>query len=66
MTRRSMDPDVTRREDGAYWAAALVLAIRAGDTNRVVAARRHLRRLGYRLDVARPQAGKGKAVNNGR
>ena len=26
--KRTIDPDVTRRDDGPYWAAALVLAIR--------------------------------------
>lgn len=51
MTRREMDPDVTRRDDGPYWAAALVLAIRAGSKARAEAARQHLRRLGYRVDV---------------
>lgn len=54
MTRRSLDYDVTRRDDGPYWAAALVLALRAGDKDRAVTARRNLRRLGYRLDEIRP------------
>jgi hypothetical protein len=57
MTRRTIDPDVTRRDDGAYWAAALVLALRAGDTARARSARKHLRRLGYRLDLADPRKG---------
>jgi hypothetical protein len=53
MTRqKQFDPDVTRHDDGAYWAAALVLAIRAGDKARARTARHHLRRLGYALDVA--------------
>jgi hypothetical protein len=59
MTRRDMDPDVTRRDDGPYWAAALVLAIRAGDKERAETAREHLCRLGYRVDVADFQDGKG-------
>lgn len=53
MTRRSFDPDVTRRDDGPDWAAAAVLAMRAGDRARAARARRHLRRLGYRLDATR-------------
>jgi hypothetical protein len=53
MTQPKMDPDVTRRDDGPYWAAALVLAIRAGDRTRADKARRRLRRLGYSLDIAR-------------
>lgn len=64
MTRRRIDPDVTRRDDGAYWAAAMVLAIRARDRRRIETARRHLRRLGYRLDVARPDATKGKGASH--
>jgi hypothetical protein len=63
MTRPTFDPDVTRRDDGPYWAAAMVLAIKAGDRVRIEAARQNLRRLGYRLDVTRP-TGKGKAVGN--
>ncbi len=63
MTRREMDPDVTRRDDGPYWAAALVLAIRAGDKPRAAAARQHLRRLGYRIDLADE---KRKAVRHDR
>jgi hypothetical protein len=66
MTRQSLDPDVTRRNDGAYWGAALVLAMRAGDNARADLARRHLRRLGYRLDAPRRQASKGKELQNGR
>jgi len=34
------DPDVTRRDDGAYWAAALILAMQAGDAARVKIVRR--------------------------
>lgn len=52
MTKRTFDPDVTRHDDGAYWAAALVLAIQAGDAERQRLAREQLRRLGYRLDLA--------------
>jgi hypothetical protein len=61
MTRLTIDPDVTRRDDGAYWAAALVLAIRAGDRERAETARQNLRRLGYQLDLASPER---KAVPN--
>jgi hypothetical protein len=52
MTHEKLDPDVTRKNDGAYWAAALVLAIRAGDRSRTIVARKELRRLGYRLESA--------------
>jgi hypothetical protein len=50
MSRASFDPDLTRRDDPAYWAAAAVVADRAGDTGRAKTARVALRRLGYRLD----------------
>ncbi|MBV8781095.1 MAG: hypothetical protein JO353_06830 [Phycisphaerae bacterium] len=66
MTRRTIDPDVTRRDDGAYWAAALVLAIKAGDTARKTTAQQHLQRLGYDLHIARQQPAKRKAVRNAR
>ena len=65
MARRTFDPDVTRRDEGAYWAAALVLAIRAGDRARADLARKHLRRLGYRLEVVQEQQ-TGKAVRRDR
>ena len=64
MTRRNLDPDLTRRDDGAYWAAALVLAIRAGDIARADTARQNLRRLGYRVDLTQEQA--RKAVRHDR
>ncbi len=54
MTRR-FDPDVTRHDDAAYWAAAMVAAIRAGDAARVETAERNLRRLGYELRVCQPK-----------
>jgi hypothetical protein len=47
--RRRFDPDVTRRDDAAYWAAALVLALRADDEGRAQEARRELERLGFDL-----------------
>lgn len=52
MRRRTMDPDVTWRNDAPYWAAALVLAIRAGDKTRIEEARRELARLGIYLTTA--------------
>lgn len=52
MPRRIIDPDLTCRDDGAYWAAALIIAVRAGDRSRTNLARQHLRRLGYSLEVA--------------
>jgi hypothetical protein len=52
MTRPTIDPDVTRRDDGPYWAAAMAIAVRDGDRERAALARRNLRRLGYHLDLA--------------
>jgi hypothetical protein len=49
-TKRTFDPDETRRDDSAYWAAAAVVADRAGDADRAELARRELARLGYKLD----------------
>lgn len=46
---------VLGRDDGAYWAAALVLAHRANDQARARLAHRRLRRLGYRFELARPE-----------
>ena len=48
----TLDPDRTRRDDAPYWAAALVLAIRAGDARRVSLAERELGRLGVPLTTA--------------
>ncbi|MGD0766976.1 MAG: hypothetical protein ABSB42_02005 [Tepidisphaeraceae bacterium] len=42
----------TRRDEDAYWAAALALAIPAGDRKRTNAPRRHRRRLCYCMEVA--------------
>ncbi|TWT88005.1 hypothetical protein [Neorhodopirellula pilleata] len=41
--------DVTRKNDPAYWAAALVLAIKHGKSTDEKTARRNLVRLGYDL-----------------
>lgn len=65
MTQRDFDPDVTQRDSGPFWAAALVLAIRSGDVPRAEAAREHLRRLGYRVNFTE-QAQAGKAVHDDR
>ncbi len=46
---RHFDPDKTQRDDGPYWAAAMVLAIRDGDHRRAAIAQAHLTRLGYPL-----------------
>jgi hypothetical protein len=51
MTLPILDPDFTRRDDGPYWAAALVAAIRAKDADRIALARQNLQRLGYRIDI---------------
>ncbi len=61
MTRRKIDPDLTRHDDAAYWAAAMVVAVRADDAERIETARENLKRLGYHLDVCKP---KGKAVQD--
>lgn len=45
------DPDVTRDFDAAYWGAALVLALRAGNRRRAELARRKLLRLGFRFRI---------------
>ena len=66
MTRRMIDPDITRPDDGAYWAAALVVAIQAGDAERQALARDHLRRLGYRVDVAAAPRGPNGAATTER
>jgi hypothetical protein len=47
--RKRIDPDLTRRDEAPYWAAALVLAIRAGDASRADKARSELERLGVNL-----------------
>ena len=65
MTQTKIDPDVTRRDEGPYWAAALVLAIRAGDRKRIQKASRQLRRLGYPLDIA-PSLKKPKGTDHAR
>ena len=61
MTRRQIDPDVTRRDDAAYWAAAMVVAVHAGDAERIETASQNLKRLGFHLDVCKP---KGKGVSH--
>jgi hypothetical protein len=52
MARPNLNPDVTRRADAPYWAAATVLALQDGDEARAEIARRHLRRLGYTVGMA--------------
>lgn len=66
MSRRMIDPDITRRDNGPYWAAALVVAIEAGDAERQSLARDHLRRLGYRVNVAAATRGPNRAAKVGR
>jgi hypothetical protein len=58
--RRSFDPDVVGRDDSAYWAAALVLALRARDVERAELADRNLRRLGCPVEWTRPKPNKSK------
>jgi hypothetical protein len=57
----TLDPDLTRRDEAPYWAAALVLAIRAGDAGRAGRAQRELKRLGVWLTTAAaaPATGRG-------
>jgi hypothetical protein len=52
--------DSTRRNDPAYWAAAAVVADRAGDSDRAQLAREQLERLGYTVEKrSRSTTGKG-------
>ena len=64
MPHFEFDPDRSRFDDGPYWAAALVLAIRANDRKRAALARRRLRTLGFKVDVTRHAV--RKAVARGR
>jgi hypothetical protein len=43
----NFNPDLTRRDDAAYWSAAVIYAIRAGDKEREEKAKRELHRLGF-------------------
>lgn len=49
MSTSKIDPDGSRRDDPAYWAAALVLAIQNRNAANEKTARDQLKRLGYRL-----------------
>ncbi len=49
MSNKKSDPNKSRKDDPAYWAAALVLAIKSGNRVNEKSARRNLRRL--RFDV---------------
>lgn len=53
MTRRDIDPDVTRHNDAPYWGAVLAMALRDRHTARAAKARKALQRLGI-LMTARP------------
>lgn len=61
MPRKTFNPDLAQRDDGPFWAAALVLAIRDGDKARADLAREHLRRLGYRVELAADVDRKGES-----
>lgn len=52
MSKPKIDPDVIGREDPAYWAAALVLAIQNRNLTSEETARLNLARLGFRLCLA--------------
>jgi len=49
MTRanETFNPDLTRRDDAAYWSAAVIHAIQANDLAREEKAKLELRRLGF-------------------
>ncbi|HEY7090598.1 MAG TPA: hypothetical protein VH518_21040 [Tepidisphaeraceae bacterium] len=46
----TFDPDITRRDDPAYWAAAQLVAMRSNDEQREKVARENLARLGFKID----------------
>lgn len=52
MSKQKIDPDQLRRDDPAYWAAALVLAIKSGNRGNELSARANLKRLGFVLQTA--------------
>lgn len=60
MTHKPFDPDKTHLNDGPYWAAALVLAVQAGDRQRAATARKQLRRLGLDDLFSRKEAKDGR------
>lgn len=57
MARPLLDPDSALADDPSYWAAALLLAIRANDQEREEKTRRQLARLGFQIVRTRPDAG---------
>lgn len=61
MSKRKIDPDQLRRDDPAYWAAALVLAIKSGNRANEKSARANLSRLGFVLQTVGDVAQKGGA-----
>lgn len=63
MAETTFRHDLTQRDDAAYWAAALVYAIKAADQPRTETARQNLRRLGYDLQQF-PKRERRKAVVN--
>ena len=61
MSKQKIDPDQLRRDDPAYWAAALVLTIKSGNRANEKSARENLSRLGFVLQTADDVALKGGA-----
>ena len=58
------DPDVTQKDNPAYWAEVLLIAERNGDDDSAALARKQLRKLNQRLQTKspRPSAGNGHAA----
>ena len=63
--KREFDPDVGRRDDSSYWAAALVLAIKNGNQKNERSARANLKRLGFDVVRANDLATPGVAIKGG-
>jgi len=63
---RTLDPDVTRRDDAPYWAATAVIALRSGDMPRVTEAQQQLARLGVNVRFTTPARKRREAVAHAR
>jgi hypothetical protein len=57
------DPDVTQRNNPAYWAEVLLIAERNGDDDRAALARKQLRRLNKRITGRSFPPRRGAGVN---
>ena len=56
-TPLDFDPDVTQRNNPAYWAEVLLIAERNGDDDSAALARKQLRKLNQRLQTKSPRPG---------